>query len=56
MPCDTDAIFERSSAESKQHFRITGDHLGYGPNGPSDRSGQREAGMTIATWISEQFG
>jgi len=56
MPCDTDAIFEASPALTKHHFRVRGDHLGYGPQGASDRSGQREASRIISSWIAEQFG
>ena len=55
MPCDTEAIFEASPAPKKKHVRISGDHLGYGPKGPVDKSGQREAARTIASWILEQF-
>jgi hypothetical protein len=56
MPCDTDAIFEASPAAGKQHFRVKGDHLGYGSQDPSNRDGQREASRIIAGWITEQFG
>jgi hypothetical protein len=55
MPSDTDAIFEASPAPNKKHLRISGDHLGYGPKGATDRSGQREAARSIAAWINEQF-
>lgn len=56
MPCDTEAIFEQSPARRKKHVRVAGDHLGYGPKGAADRSGQREAAGVIAGWINEMFG
>ncbi len=51
----TDAIFERSPATDKQIQRVSGDHLGYGPSGMSDRSGQKAALDRIAPWIRERF-
>jgi len=51
----TDAIYERSPARDKQIFRVSGDHLGYGPSGMSDRSGQRAALERIVPWIKERF-
>jgi hypothetical protein len=51
----TDAIFERSPANDKQIHRVSGDHLGYGPSGMRDRSGQNAALDRIVPWIRERF-
>jgi hypothetical protein len=51
----TDAIYERSPARDKQVFRVSGDHLGYGPSGMRDRSGQNAALDRIVPWIKERF-
>jgi hypothetical protein len=51
----TDAIFERSPARDKRIARVPGDHLGYGPGGMRDRSGQNAALDVIVPWIQERF-
>jgi hypothetical protein len=51
----TDAIFERSPARDKQIFRVSGDHLGYGPSGMRDRAGQHAALDRIVPWLKERF-
>ena len=51
----TDAIYERSPAADKQIRRVAGDHLGYGPGGMRDRSGQNGALDVIVPWIKERF-
>jgi hypothetical protein len=51
----TDAIYERSPAKDKQIHRVSGDHLGYGPSGMRDRSGQSAALDVIVPWIKERF-
>jgi hypothetical protein len=51
----TDAIFERSPARDKRVARVSGDHLGYGPGGMKDRSGQNAALDVIVPWIRERF-
>jgi len=51
----TDAIFERSPARDKRIARVPGDHLGYGPSGMRDRSGQNGALDVIVPWIQERF-
>jgi len=51
----TDSIFERSPARDKRIFRVPGDHLGYGPGGMRDRSGQEAALDRIVPWIMERF-
>jgi hypothetical protein len=51
----TDAIFERSPGRDKRIFRVPGDHLGYGPGGMRDRSGQHAALDVIVPWIQERF-
>ena len=51
----TDAIYERSPAPDKQIHRVSGDHLGYGPSGMRDRSGQNAALERIVPWIKERF-
>jgi len=51
----TNAIFEQSPAADKERCSVRGDHLGYGPGGMSDRSGQREAGMIAVEWLRKRF-
>ena len=51
----TDSIYERSPARDKQIRRVAGDHLGYGPSGMRDRSGQNAALDAIVPWIKERF-
>ena len=51
----TDAIYERSPARDKAIHRVPGDHLGYGPSGMRDRSGQNAALDRIVPWIKERF-
>ncbi|HME72440.1 MAG TPA: alpha/beta hydrolase [Myxococcota bacterium] len=51
----TNAIAEASPAEDKQHHTVRGDHLGYGPKGMGDRSGQQAALEIIVPWIQERF-
>jgi hypothetical protein len=51
----TDGIFERSPARDKRIARVPGDHLGYGPSGMRDRSGQSAALDVIVPWIQERF-
>ncbi len=51
----TDSIYERSPSRDKQIFRVSGDHLGYGPSGMRDRSGQNAALDRIVPWIKERF-
>jgi len=51
----TDAIYERSPARDKAIHRVPGDHLGYGPGGMRDRSGQNAALERIVPWIKERF-
>jgi len=51
----TDAIFEHSPAADKAHQAVRGDHLGYGPGGMSDRSGQREAAGICVEWLRKRF-
>ena len=51
----TDAIYERSPARDKTIRRVRGDHLGLGPAGMSDRSGQNAALDVIVPWIQERF-
>ena len=51
----TDAIYERSPARDKRIHRVSGDHLGYGPSGMRDRSGQHAALDVIAPWLKERF-
>ena len=53
--CDTDAIYERSPAADKAIQRVAGDHLGHGPGGEEDRTGQREAARHIVAWLQERF-
>ena len=55
MPGDTDAIYAASPAEDKEMHRIKGDHLGYGPGGMQDRSGQQAAVERICAWIRRRF-
>jgi len=51
----TDAIHEASPAADKTRVSVPGDHLGYGPGGMSDRSGQEAALDAIVPWIQERF-
>ena len=51
----TDAIYERSPAPDKAIARVAGDHLGFGPGGMRDRSGQNTALDVIVPWIKERF-
>lgn len=51
----TDAIYDASRAADKQKVSVAGDHLGYGPGGMSDRSGQQAALDAIVPWIQERF-
>jgi hypothetical protein len=51
----TDAIHEASPAKDKSIVRVRGDHLGYGPAGMSDRSGQALALRAIVGWLRERF-
>jgi hypothetical protein len=51
----TDSIYERSPAPDKTIRRVRGDHLGLGPAGMSDRSGQNAALDVIVPWIKERF-
>lgn len=51
----TDSIYERSPAADKTIRRVPGDHLGYGPSGMRDRSGQNAALDVIVPWIRERF-
>jgi hypothetical protein len=51
----TDAIYEASRAADKTKVTVAGDHLGYGPSGMADRSGQRAALDAIVPWIQERF-
>jgi len=51
----TDSIYERSPASDKTIRRVSGDHLGYGPGGMKDRSGQKAALGVIVPWIKERF-
>ena len=51
----TDSIYERSPASDKMIRRVPGDHLGYGPGGMKDRSGQDAAMAVIVPWIKERF-
>jgi hypothetical protein len=53
--CDTDAIYQQSPAPDKAIQRVRGDHLGYGPGGPGDRSGQEAALRAIVGWLRERF-
>jgi len=55
LSCDTDAIYEASPAPDKEIHRIKGDHLGYGPGGMQDRSGQETAVQRICEWIRSRF-
>jgi hypothetical protein len=51
----TNAIAESSPAADKEHHTVPGDHLGYGPKGMGDRSGQRAALEIIVPWIQKRF-
>jgi len=51
----TNAIAEASPAADKEHHTVPGDHLGYGPKGMGDRSGQRAALAVIVPWIQKRF-
>jgi len=51
----TDAIAEASPAADKEHHTVRGDHLGYGPRGMRDRSGQQAALGIIVPWIQKRF-
>ena len=51
----TSAIAEASPAADKGHHTVPGDHLGYGPKGMGDRSGQQAALEIIVPWIQERF-
>ena len=51
----TDAIFEQSPAPDKELHSVRGDHLGYGPAGMADRSGQREAAAICVEWLRKRF-
>ena len=53
--CDTDAIYERSPATDRAIHRVRGDHLGYGPGGPGDRSGREAALRIVVAWLRERF-
>ena len=55
MSSDTDAIFAASASLDKEQHRVRGDHLGYGPEGISDRSGQQEVAKIICRWINQRF-
>jgi len=51
----TDGIFEASPAADKAIHTVPGDHLGYGPGGMKDRSGQEAALGAIVPWIQQRF-
>jgi len=51
----TDAVYEASPSRDKQLRQVPGDHLGFGPGGLGDRSGQRAALELIVPWIQERF-
>ena len=57
-PCSRTTPTRSTSARpsrDKQIFRVSGDHLGYGPSGMRDRSGQNAALDRIVPWIKERF-
>jgi hypothetical protein len=51
----TDGIYQASPARDKEIHTVSGDHLGYGPGGMSDRSGQKAALDVIVPWIQKRF-
>jgi pimeloyl-ACP methyl ester carboxylesterase len=51
----TDSIHQASPARDKAIHRVPGDHLGFGPGGFGDRSGQAAALEIIVAWIRERF-
>jgi hypothetical protein len=51
----TDSIHDASPARDKQIHRVAGDHLGFGPGGFGDRSGQRQAARIVVDWIRERY-
>lgn len=51
----TEGIHRASPAKDKTIRTVDGDHLGYGPDGMGDRSGQQAALELIVPWIQQRF-